>query len=76
MKKIVKCILLILVFNSCTQDTLTNNNPYLPTYRFSSSVINLSLPLYSSLQFPGNVVEYYEIGVGVLNKLFIINTGS
>lgn len=76
MKKIVKCIILILVFNSCTQDTLTNNNPYLPTYRFSSSVINLSLPLYSTLQFPGNVVEYYEIGVGVLDKLFIINTGS
>ncbi len=61
---------------SCSKDSTSNNNPYLPTYRFNSSVINLNLPLYSALQFPGNVVVYSEAGVGVLNKIFIINTGS
>ncbi len=76
MKKVFSIVLLLLISLSCTKDSVSNNNPYLPTYRFSSSVINLTFPLYSSLQFPGNAIEYNEVGVGVLNKVFIINTGS
>lgn len=76
----MKKILLLLVFVGfsigCSKDTINNNNPYLPTYRFTSSVINLTFPLYSNLQFPGNAIEYNEVGVGVLNKVFILNTGS
>jgi len=36
----------------------------------------MSLPLYSTLLIPGNVIEYNEVGVGILNKVFILNTGS
>jgi nitrite reductase/ring-hydroxylating ferredoxin subunit len=76
MKKVFSILLLIVVSLSCSKDTITNNNPYLPTYRFTSSTINLTFPLYINLQFPGNAIEYNEVGVGILNKVFIINTGS
>ena len=76
MKKAFYILLLTIVSFSCSKESVRNNNPYLPTYRFTSSTINLTLPLYSSLQFPGNVIEYNEVGVGILNKIFIINTGS
>lgn len=76
MKRYLTFIILLIVVLSCTKDSIRNNNPYLPNYRFSSSVINLNLPLYNQLNFPGNAITYSEIGVGVLNKIFIINTGS
>lgn len=76
MKKVFSIFILAFVILSCSKDSTSNNNPYLPTYRFNSSIINLSLPSYSALQFPGNVVVYNEIGVGVLNRIFILNTGS
>lgn len=76
MKRFIFLLVFTSVISSCTKETVNNNNPYLPTYRFSSSVINLTFPLYSNLQFPGNAIEYNEVGVGVLNKVFILNTGS
>lgn len=76
MKKAFSILILIIVSFSCSKDSIRNNNPYLPTYRFTSSTINLTLPLYSTLQFPGNAIEYTEVGVGILNKVLIINTGS
>lgn len=76
MKKFLIIIVLLGLTLSCSKETVNNNNPYLPTYRFSSSIINLSFPLYSTLQIPGNAIEYNEIGVGVVNKVFILNTGS
>lgn len=76
MKRIFSIIIALLLTLSCSKDSPRNNNPYLPTYRFTSSVINMNLPLYSSLLIPGNAIEYNEVGVGVLNKVFIINTGS
>lgn len=76
MKRFLILLVLLGITLSCSKDSVNNNNPYLPTYRFSSSVINLSFPLYSTLQIPGNAIEYNEIGVGVLNKVFILNTGS
>ena len=76
MKRYLSFIAFSIVLLSCSKDSVRNNNPYLPSYRFSSSVINLNLPLYNQLNFPGNAITYSEIGVGVLNKIFIINTGS
>jgi len=64
------------VLLSCTKDSIRNNNPYLPVYRFSSSVINLNLPAYNQLKFTGNAISYYETSVGIRDKLFIMNTGS
>lgn len=76
MKRFLILLVLLGITLSCSKDSVNNNNPYLPTYRFTSSVINLTFPLYSNLQFPGNAIEYNEVGVGVLNKVFILNTGS
>lgn len=76
MNKFFSIVLLIIVSFSCSKDSERTNNPYLPTYRFSSSTINLTLPSYSTLQFAGNAIEYNEVGVGILSKIFIINTGS
>ena len=76
MKRFLILLVLLGITLSCSKDSVNNNNPYLPTYRFTSSVINLTFPLYSNLQFPGNALEYNEVGVGVLNKVFILNTGS
>lgn len=76
MKKLLVIIIFVSLFFNCSKDSVDNNNPYLPTYRFSSSVINFNLPLYSDLLIAGNAIEYNEISVGVLNKIFILNTGS
>lgn len=73
MKKVFSIVLLLLISLSCTKDSVSNNNPYLPTYRFST-VVDLTLPLNIQLQFPGNAIEYNQVGVGILNKIFIINT--
>lgn len=75
MKKFLIIIVLLGLTLSCSKETVNNNNPYLPTYRFST-VVDLTLPLNIQLQFPGNAIEYNEIGVGVVNKVFILNTGS
>ncbi|MEZ4852913.1 hypothetical protein [Flavobacterium sp.] len=76
MKKIVSILILMGLFVSCSKDSNNNNNPYLPNYRFSSSTINLSLPLYTSLQSPGNAIVYSEAGVGIRDRVFILNSGS
>lgn len=76
MKKILTFSILMILVMSCSQDSVRNNNPYLPTYRFQSSPINLSLGLNSQLQFPNSPIEYYEAGVGIQGKIFIMNKGN
>lgn len=76
MKKFIAIFILTVVALSCSKDNIRNNNPYLPTYRFSSSTINLNLATNINLQSPGNAIEYFEVGVGIRNKVFILNTGS
>ncbi len=76
MKKFIFLFSILIFTLSCSKDSDTNRNPYLPTYRFNSSVINLNLGTYTSLRFPGNAISYYEVGVGIRDKVFIINTGS
>lgn len=76
MKKFLSIFALVIVLLSCSKDSRQNNNPYLPTYKFTSNTINLTLPLYSNLQNPGNAIEYSEISVGIRDKVFILNMGS
>lgn len=76
MKKVFSILLLVFLSLSCSKDSINNNNPYLPTYRFTSSTINLNLPLYSPLLSPGNPITYYESNVGIQGKIFIMYTGS
>ena len=61
MKRYLTFLVFSIVLLSCTKDSIRNNNPFLPNYRFSSSVINLNLPLYNQLNFPGNAITYTEI---------------
>ena len=76
MKKILFLSFCFIFILGCSKDSVNNNNPYLPTYRFSSSTINLNFPSYSQLLYAGNAIEYYEVGVGISSKIFILNTGS
>lgn len=76
MRKLLFFSTLFLLFINCSKDSVSNNNPYLPTYRFTSSNINLNLPTNSQLLYAGNAIEYNEVGVGISGRVFIINTGS
>lgn len=77
-KKIFNPILVLglisVLISGCGKDRISNNNPYLANYGFSFQV-NMNLPLYSSLQFPGNSVKVNEFGAG--NRgIIIFNSGS
>jgi hypothetical protein len=63
MKKIFGVFILIFALNSCSgSDDSFNRNPNLPDLNFRFQ-INLSLPEYSDLQFPGNSYATYLYGV-------------
>lgn len=62
------------VFMGCDKDNFSNNNPYLPNYSFAYN-INMSLPQYSSLQFPSNAV-YVNAGNTGVRGVFVFNTGG
>ena len=73
MKKYIRFTFL-LVFMGCDKDNFSNNNPYLPNYSFAYN-INMSLPQYSSLQFPSNAV-YVNAGNTGIRGVFVFNTGG
>lgn len=58
----------------CDKENFSNNNPYLPNYSFAYN-INMNLPQYSNLQFPGNAVYINARNTGV-RGVFVFNTGS
>ncbi|WP_310557429.1 hypothetical protein [Flavobacterium sp.] len=72
MKPSIFVFLAFLMLN-CQKDTVVNNNPYLPNYNFSF-IINTSLPLYNSLQFPGNPILITSAGAG-LKGIIVMNAG-
>ncbi|WP_338410493.1 hypothetical protein [uncultured Flavobacterium sp.] len=73
MKKIlILCI--IPFFMACEQNSIINNNPYLPNYAVNFTV-NLNLPTYSNLQFTANGVLITNAGVGI-RGIFLFNTGN
>jgi len=73
MKKYI-LLLIIPLFLGCEKDSVGSKNPFLPDYPVNLNV-NLNLPTYSNLQFPGNDVLITTAGVGI-RGIFVFNTGS
>jgi len=74
MKKYIFFLFILPLFFACSNDEFNNRNPYLPSYNFSIP-IDMSLPLYSNLQFIANPVRITTAGIGI-NGVIVINTGS
>jgi len=74
MKKYILLLLVLPFITNCSKDDFNNNNKYLPNYNFSID-IDISLPLYSQLQFPSNPVRISQAGIGI-NGVIVTNTGS
>lgn len=66
-------ILITFLIFSCDNKN-TDRNPYLPEAGFNVE-INLNLPLYSSLNIPGNSIYVGNLGAGI-RGIFVTNTGS
>ena len=73
MKKYLFLFIIPFLFG-CDKESVSNNNPYLPSYSFSLN-INLALPQYSNLQFPSNAV-FIDNGSAGVRGIFVFNTGS
>lgn len=67
-------VFLVMSLISCNKEQIVQDNPYLPNRSFSYS-INMSLPAYSNLQFPGNYLEDRLQGRGI-NGVLIYNLNS
>ena len=72
MKKYSFFFLLLVLLNSCSEQAVRNNNPYLPNYTVLLD-INLNLPEYSNLKFVSNAVLIPAKGV---RGVVVFNTGS
>ncbi len=64
-------MLLVFLFG-CDAGSYNNHNPYIPNYNFTVDV-NLSLPAYNSLNYPGNGV--YIGGYGA-RGIIVFYTGA
>ncbi len=71
MRRILVFVTLAVMF-ACDSDNFNNRNPFIPNYRFEV-VIDMNLPLYSSLIHPGNGIYY---GDGGARGLIIFNAGG
>jgi hypothetical protein len=72
-KKIILTLVLIVATISCaTDDGLSNDNPYLIDVSFRMD-LNLSLPEFNSLNFPGN--SYYTNNQGI-NGVVVYNINN
>lgn len=73
MKKLLLYLLFGLLLNSCTpDDDIRNDNPNLVDLRFAFQ-IDLNLPQYNQLNFPGNSVVTYNYGI---NGIVIYNVNN
>jgi len=72
MKKLILFFSVCLLFLSCSPNDTRTQNPFLPDYAVNFQ-INLSLPTYTQLQFPGNAKIIYGYGI---NGIIVLNTGS
>lgn len=72
MKKLILFFSVTLFLGSCTKDDFRSNNPFLPEYGVNFQ-INLNLPTYSQLQYPGNAKLIYGYGI---NGIIVLNNGS
>lgn len=74
MKKNILFLLTGLLFLSCSDNGFKNNNPYIPTYKFTVT-FDLNLPAYSNLKFASNAIYYTGPEVGP-KGIYVFNTGS
>lgn len=74
MKKIFLFVFLGILLNCDKDNTVQNNNPYLPNYSFTYT-INTTLPQYSNLEFPSNGIYINTAGIGI-RGVFVFNAGS
>lgn len=72
MNKLFALLLLIPLFFGCDGSVVRYNNPNIPNYAVNLQ-INLNLPSYSNLQFPGNYILDYSQGA---RGVVVFNTGS
>src|SRR5690606_39140549 len=72
MYRIIILLLLPFVFSSCESDDEIRNNPYLTDVSFQLN-INLNLPEYNSLNFPGNSYTSYNEGI---NGIVVYNINN
>lgn len=64
MKKVILIVCISLLILSCSNDDNRSNNPNLPSVGFNHTV-NLDLPEFNSLKFPGNAEVITIAGVGI-----------
>ena len=74
MRKYLLLLIAVAFLSSCSKDDYNNNNRYLPNYAFSIN-IDMSLPLYSSLQYTSNPVYIGQAGIGI-RGIIVMNTGG
>src|SRR5690606_35178733 len=74
MRKYLLLLLAVAFLSSCSKDDYNNNNRYLPNYAFSIN-IDMSLPLYSQLQYTSNPVYIGQAGIGI-RGIIVMNTGG
>ena len=74
MKKIFLLLTILILISGCSENNTRSNNPFLPDYAFSIS-IDTNLPLYSSLQFAGNVMIIDQPNAGI-RGIILYNSGS
>ncbi|MGS2762395.1 Rieske (2Fe-2S) protein [Sinomicrobium sp. M5D2P9] len=72
--KMFATVLFLLFFICSCSDNSKDRNPYLLENEFSFD-INMNLPLYNSLNTPGNSVYIGNEAVGI-KGIFVINTGG
>jgi nitrite reductase/ring-hydroxylating ferredoxin subunit len=65
-------LLAILLITSCSDNGVSNKNPFIPNYTFTVD-INTSLPAYSNLKFASNAIYYPGVGA---RGILVFNTGS
>lgn len=75
--KRIAYVLFFILLTTCSKDNdPRERNPYLPDYSFDTgSQINLTLPQYNDLNFPGGSLEIYGNGIGI-NGFVIFNYGN
>ena len=62
MKKFLYLVALSLIFIGCSSDDDQRNNPYLVDLDFAFQ-LDLNLPQYNNLNFPGNSFTHYNYGI-------------
>lgn len=65
-------LILLISFSSCTPDDEITKNPFLPELSFTL-LLNLSLPEFNNLNFPGNSYVTYNNGI---NGIVIYNINN